>query len=445
MLGREKVLRILRAALTASSADQTEVVFIGQDTALTRFANSSIHQNVAEENGELRVRVIFGKKIGVASTRDLSRQGIEEVVGRATTAAKLQAENSDFQTLPGPLPVRKVDGFVARTADCTPEARAEVVKVICARAVEKGLTAAGALSTTAYEVGVANSLGVEVYHQGTEASANTVIMSEDSSGYAAVASSDVAMINGEAMAEEAIGRALQGHNPIAIEPGEYEVILEEYAVADMLETLAYLGFGAKSLQDGTSFLTGKIGQKVAGENITVWDDGLAADGLPMPFDFEGVPKQRVALIENGTAKGVVYDSLTAFKEGHQSTGHALPAPNPFGPAPLNLYLQPGSASKDEMVKSIKRGLWVTRFWYTVPVHPYYAVVTGMTRDGTFLIENGRVVGPVKNLRFTQSYLEALSNVDMVGQATKLVRSEYFTVKVPALKVRKFQFVSTTEF
>jgi predicted Zn-dependent protease len=206
--------------------------------------------------------------------------------------------------------------------------------------------------------------------------------------------------------------------------------------------------GALAMQEGRSFMCGRLGDKVAGDNITVWDDGYDLRGLALPFDAEGVPKQRVTLIENGVAKGVVYDSFTAGREeGQVSTGHSLPAPNNMGPIPINLFMAPGQASTRDMLASTERGIWVTRFHYTNPVDPVRAIFTGMTRDGTFLIENGQITRPLKNLRFTQGILEALSQADMLGAELKMIKSDYgnFSLCVPAAKINEFQFTGTTEF
>jgi predicted Zn-dependent protease len=191
-----------------------------------------------------------------------------------------------------------------------------------------------------------------------------------------------------------------------------------------------------------------LGERVTGDNITIWDDGHDPRGLVSPFDYEGVPKQRVPLIENGVAKNVVYDSFTAGREqGKASTGHSLPAPNTFGPIPSNLFLAPGQATKEEMLASTERGIWVTRFHYTNTLHPVKTILTGMTRDGTFLIENGQITRPLKNLRFTQSVLEAFSRAEMLGSELKLIKIRWGGVATcaPAAKIREFQFTGTTEF
>jgi PmbA protein len=191
-----------------------------------------------------------------------------------------------------------------------------------------------------------------------------------------------------------------------------------------------------------------MGTQIVDPRISVWDDGLSPAGIPWPFDFEGVPKKRVDLIQEGVARGVVYDSYRAGKEeGQTSTGHALPAPNGFGPMPLNVFFAGGDSTLAEMIGSTERGIYITRFHYTRPVEPRRVVITGMTRDGTFLIENGEVAYPVKNLRFTQSYLEALNHVESIGAQPRLLAAAWGRGRhsVPALKLAKFRFTGATEF
>lgn len=445
MLGEKRMREIAERVLSLSTAEQTEVLIMSVDSGLTRFANSYIHQNVAERNVGLRVRAVVGKKIGVASSNDLGQEALERVVESALTIAKLQPENPDFISLPGPAPVAEIEAFDEATAAFSPQDRAKAVGVICQLATENGLIASGAFTTGVYELAVANSLGIFAYYPTTAADINTVIMSDDSSGYAAATAWKVEEINTEAVGIEAVEKALQSRHPRELPPGRYPVILEEYAVADMMETLAYLGFGALAVQEGRSFMVDNFGKQIMSDAISIWDDGLDPAGLPMPFDFEGVPKQRVDLIKRGVAEAVVYDSYTAGKEGKASTGHGLPAPNTHGPLPGHLFMAPGGASKKEMLASMERGLWVTRFHYTVPVHPKLAIITGMTRDGTFLIEKGEIAYPIKNLRFTQSYVEALANVELVGRETKLQQSWFGGIRAPALKLAEFEFTGATEF
>ncbi len=447
MLGEPEIRRIAESVIKASRADQTEVQIFANNSALTRFANNYIHQNVEYTDVDVRVRAVIGQKIGIASTNEISPEALERVAAKAHELAGHQRENEDFRSLPRPAPIASADAFVESTARCGPETRAAVVGQICDASSRAGLTAAGAFRTSAQEITLANSLGVFGYHRETQADINTVIMSPTSSGYAARVSKDIADIDGEAIAQEAVDRAVRSLDPRAVEPGVYEVILEPYAVVDLLDFFSYLSFGALPFMEKRSFMAGRLGEKVMAENISIWDDGLAAEGIPMPFDYEGVPKQRVPLIENGVARGVVWDTYYAGKQGGdiRSTGHALPAGASIGPIPLNMFMAPGDATTDEMVRSVKRGLWVSRFWYTRTVHPLNVVTTGMTRDGTFLIEDGRVVGPVRNMRFTQSYVEALNAVGLVGRDPMLVLGDLGggVRSVPALKLDAWEFTGVT--
>ena len=448
MLGEQEMRRIAQEAIAASRADQTEVQVFWHASALTRFANNYIHQNVEQTDVDVRVRAVIGQKIGIASTNDLSAEGLRTVAAQAYEIAGHQRDNEHFRSLPRPAGYAGVDAWSDATARCGPEERASVVAQICDASVRAGLTAAGAFHTTAQEVALANSHGLFAHHAETQADINTVIMSDTSSGYAARVSKDVAAIDGDAVAQEAVDRALRGVNPRTVEPGDYEVILEPYAVCDLLDFFSYLSFGALPFMEKRSFLSGRIGERVMDEKISIWDDGLNADGLPMPFDYEGVPRQRVDFIEQGVARGVVWDTYLAGKQGggQQSTGHALPAGTTIGALPLHMFMAPGAATLEDMVRSVRRGLYVSRFWYTRTVHPLQVVTTGMTRDGTFLIEDGKIVAPVRDMRFTQGYVEALNHVDLVGREPMLVLGDIGggVRSVPAMKIAHWNFTGVKE-
>jgi len=446
LVGMSELKRIAQKVMAASEADQTEVVLWAEDSQLTRFANSSIHQNVAERNVEVRVRAVFGKRVGVATTNDLSDAALEGVAETACRIARLQPENPDFVSLPGPAPIPELEALDEATAGFTPNDRAQGVKTVCRLADEGDLQAFGAYSTAVVEVAVVNSLGVSAYFPTTTAKLTLVLMGEGTSGYAEEASWKVHELDVERLTREAVRRAQMARNPRDLPPGRYPVILEAYAVADILDILGYVGWGALALQEGRSFVAGRLGEQVAARSVSVWDDGLDLSGLPMPFDFEGVPKQRVELVTEGIAKGVVYDSYTAGREpGKRSTGHALPAPNTYGPLPMNLFMAPGEATLEEMIRATDRGVLVSRFHYTVPVHPQRTVTTGMTRDGTFWIEGGEIAYPVKNLRFTQSYIEVLARAEQIGRETKLVTGYFGGTRAPAVKAAEFNFTGATEF
>ncbi len=445
LLEEGNVRRLLDRVLASSHADQTEVLFWGTDSALTRFANNVIHQNVAERQSAVTVRSVIGKRIGVASTNDLSVSGLKRVVERAELIARYQVENREFVSLPGPAPARKANALLPNTLNFGPDRRAEVAGIICRRSGENRLVASGALQVNIMELAVANSLGVFAYHSQAVADINTVIMADSGSGYADYFALDASEINGEAIAREAIDKAVRSQEPVDLPPGEYPVILEPYAVNDILDFLGYLGLGATAVQEGRSFLGGHFGQPFVDPKVSLWDDGLGNGTVPMPFDFEGVPKKRVDFITKGVAKEVCYDSYTANKEGKQSTGHALPAPNTYGPMPMNTFLAPGAATKDQMLAGIDRGIWVTRFHYTRHLHPLTVTVTGMTRDGTFLIDRGEITRPIKNLRFTQSYVDALKEVEMIGRETRLEGGFLAYNCVPALRLPRWNFVSATTY
>jgi predicted Zn-dependent protease len=262
------------------------------------------------------------------------------------------------------------------------------------------------------------------------------------SGYGEQAGVDVSTIDAAEVGRWAAEKARATANPVSVEPGDWSVVLEEYAVVDLLSMLAYLGFSALAVQEERSFF--EPGKRIGSELVTIVDDASDPGAMPMAFDYEGVAKQRVVLVDRGVCGSVVYDQQTAARAGVASTGHGLPAPNPYGPFPLNMVMSAGSTPRDALVGEMERGLLVTRFHYTNPVHPKLAIVTGMTRDGTFLVEGGRIVGPVRNLRFTQSYLAALAGTVAVGRDRRTVKGDFGGVLVPAVRIDGWTFTGATE-
>ena len=439
LVDSEEIKRFTDGLLARSPADQTEVIVTEWDSALTRFANNGIHQNVAEHNLSVRVRVVKEGRTGVASLNQMSEPAAKDVLDRALAIAALQPP-SEVVPMPGPAAAPEVDAWSPATAEASPEQRADFVGSVCSQSQKSGLKAFGAYSTTASQLTIANSLGVHLHHRSTQATVNSVVMGDSGSGYADRSAIDVGELDPQELAAEVIEKARRNQNARPVEPGVYEVVLEEYAVAEMLEFLSFMGFGALAAQEERSFM--RLGERITGESVAIWDDGLDRTGLPAPFDFEGVPKQRVDLIKNGVATGLVYDQQTAAHAGRPSTGHGLPAPNTEGPYAVNLFMAPGSANKAELASGIERGIWITRFWYVRIVQPKASVITGMTREGTFLIENGVVTRPVKDLRFTESILKALDGLEKLSASTKLQASEYFgAVRVPALHLKAFTFTS----
>jgi PmbA protein len=444
----EEVDALLDEALRLSNAEQTEVLYFGQDDALTRFANSQIHQNVRQHDRSLQVRVISEQRVGVASTNRLDAGGLRDVVARATAIAERAQPNPKVAELPDPDDGRPDFelGHVLATAEASAELRATGAQEVIAAGLAEDLIVSGSFATGVLSVAVANSRGVRARHTGTRAQLVTVMMDNlagnAASGYAHAGSTDVTQIDAAAVGREAADKGARSRGATEIEPGEYEVVLEEYAVATVLEYLAFIGFSALALEEGRSFM--ELGKQVMGENVSIWDDGHDATGVPSPIDFEGVTRRRVELIREGVASAVVHDAATAHRAGTSSTGHALPAPNVWGPVPSNLFMAPGAASKDELLAGIQRGVWVTRFHYVNPVHPKKAILTGMTKDGTFLVEDGEIVRPVMNLRFTQSIPEAFGTIQALSADTKLLPGEYFgAYRVPAVRLGSFNFTGVT--
>ena len=423
-------------------ATEAEVLVVAEDSALTRFANSEIHQNVAETNVSVNLRFVAGRRIGVASSGRIDDEGLRRLASNAGAIARNVAELDDWGGLPEPTPIRDVPAaFAEATAGATPEFRAAAARAVIGAADAAGVVAYGSFATGSETIAVANSKGVRAVQQRTTSQLITVHMAADGgSGYAEQAAVDATTIDAEALGREAAAKARATAGAVSVDPGDYPVVLEEYAVVDLLDMLGYLGFSALAVQEGRSFV--EIGKRVGSELVSIHDDGADPLGLPMAFDYEGVAKQRVELVERGVARGVVYDAQTAAREHRSSTGHGLPAPNTEGPFAVNLFMQPGTAAKAELASDIKRGIWVTRFWYVRIVHPKASIITGMTREGTFLIENGRITRPVKDLRFTQSILEALQGTLALSRSTKLEIGEFIGAsRVPAVRLKAFTFTS----
>jgi predicted Zn-dependent protease len=431
--------------LASSQADQTEIVYRRRDESLTRFANNHIHQNVTETNHEILVRCVSGSRCGIAMSNATHPENLRNLSRVALDLAKQQPENPDFKGLPGPAPLASVTSFDPAVASCSPAERARGVGVICRKAADAGYTAAGSMTTAAMRLGVANSKGVFAECETTLVDASTVVMTATSSGWAQSSGWKLGSVVWEELAEEAVGKARMGENPIDGQPGEYMVILDPYATSDLMGMMAGDGMSAQACQEERSWLNGRLGKQVLSPMITIVDDGLDPAGIPIPFDFEGQPKQRITIVEAGICREPVHDSYTAGRQpGAVSTGHAMEqaASERIGPLPMNLFLKPGTSNVDEMIASTKNGLYITRFWYTRPVHPRDVVVTGMTRDGTYIVRNGEITGAVKSLRFTQSYVDALAGTMALGKTSKTLWAGG-TCNVPAIKLERFNFTSST--
>jgi predicted Zn-dependent protease len=446
MLEESRLRQLSDSALAQAKGYETELIFSVGEGALTRFGDSVITQNVVQGEAGVSIRLMKDGKMGKASTGNLTEKGIASCVASAKATLEFSAPDSELLPLISPQTYQSKESYNPRTLAFSPEERADGVTRAVNRFQKDDCVGAGIFSTGAGAIAIANSKGVWAYHQKTSSSFSVSAFSKDSSGWAQVTDRDAYALDLDGTAETAARKAIASRAPHTVEPGEWTVVLEPAAVADAMMYLAWEGFNGKLLVEGRSPFSGKAGQKVVGDNITIVDDAYHALTPGQPFDYEGMPRQRVSLIENGVFIGGVHDRATGKMAGVPSTGHALPQPDTGGPLPVNLVISAGKSTLEEMIGSTERGLLVTRFHYTNILDPMKLTITGMTRDGLFLIEKGRVVRGVKNMRFTESILAMLNNVELIS--SDLYKTDTFwggggTV-APAMKVNKFHFTSATE-
>jgi len=436
--------RIAERVLKLSDADETEVDIGSTTDALTRFANNTIHQNVAEHTLGISVRAVVDGRTARATTNKTDDESLRRAVEAAVSLARNEPEN------PGLLPMlrtqkyQKVARFFPATAAATPQDRARAVTRVCKMAEKRKQTAAGIFSSGVSQSLLANSKGLFAHYEQTHSEFSVTILEERSSGWAKSNSPDIRTLDPEVLAESASRKAAESREPREIPAGRYTTILPPSAVLDLVGFLFY-DFAGTAVLDKRSCFTGRMGKKLLGDNITLWDDVYHPLQTGPPYDGEGLPRQKVLLVDKGVPKNLVYSRATAKKMKARPTGHGFSLPNEYGEAPMNLVFAGGDKSLDEMVRTTERGILVTRLWYIREVDPYEKILTGMTRDGTFLIENGRVAGGIRNFRFNQSIIEMLSNVDMLGPAVRAAGEESFEMVVPAMKVRDFHFSEVTKF
>jgi predicted Zn-dependent protease len=469
MLTQDQAASIFDRIKKLSSADEIEVHFSGGRFALTRFANNTIHQNVEDENHVVSVRTVFGKRTARATTNKFDDDGLRRVVESSESLAKVQHPDPDLLPIPDQLEadacksVRAVtDGSATpsrhfdQTAAITPQLRAEGVSKIVGVAQKHKLTTAGIFSSSEFVEGIFNSRGLSRWHTQTSAEVSITMIGADSSGWQKSNSPDIANLNPLQLAEIAAQKASDAAHPQEIPAGKFTVILEPSAVLDIVGFM-FWDYSGMAILDQRSFLTGRIGTKLFGDNITIWDDVSHPLQSGSPFDGEGMSRMRLPLVEDGIVKRVVYARATAERMRHseqkdkvgpvEATGHGFPLPNEVGEMPLNIVFAPSANPQtlDQMIASTEHGILVTRLWYIREVDPYEKIVTGMTRDGTFLIENGRVQHGVRNFRFNESLISMLSNVEAMSVPIRVSGEESFDMVVPAMKIRDFNFTEVTKF
>jgi len=467
MLTKEHAGDIFDRIKRLTTADEAEIFVSGGRFALTRFANNTIHQNVAEENHVVSVRTVFGGRTARASTNKFDDESLRQVVKASESLAKVQHPDPDLLPMPdvraagapgeAPIPAPTVPHrHFERTAAITPEIRAETVKRIVGVAEHHKLDTAGVFSSGDSVEGVFNSRGLSIWHKQTSAEVSITMLAGDSSGWQKANSPDVGNLDPLKLAEIAAKKAVDSAHPREIAAGKYTVILEPAAVLDIVGFM-FWDFSGMAILDQRSFLTGRIGTKLFGENITIRDDVAHPLQAGSPFDGEGVRRQQVALVESGVVKRVVYARATAERMKHSeykdnvgtiaATGHGFLLPNEMGEMPQNIVFAPvgNPQTIDEIIASTERGILVTRLWYIREVEPFEKMLTGMTRDGTFLVENGRLEGGIRNFRINESLIHMLSNVEAMSTPVRSSGEESFDMVVPAMKIRGFNFTEVTKF
>jgi PmbA protein len=445
-MGSDRLLEVAEVALGTGGADDVEALVYRQAGGLTRFASSRIHQSAWREDLWVRVRVVVdGNRVGTATVHAADADAVRRTARRAAGVAATMPPDPGYPGMPGPAPYPEAGRHDQATADADPATRAGLVAGVIRR-LPAGVTAAGACETRELEIALANTRGVRAAGATTAASFSILADAGSGTGWAEGTEPALADLDVAALGERAARKAVDSLDPRELPPGAYPVVLEPNAASVMVQWLGWLGFGAKAYDEGRSFLVGRLGQRVCSPLVTIVDDATAADTIGVGFDFEGVPKRRVTLIDEGVAASLVYDFRAATGHGVEPTGHGLPAPSAEGALPMHLAMLPGQTPQAELVAGLERGLLVTRFHYTNLVNLMDTTITGMTRDGTFWVEDGKVVGAVRNLRFTQSILDALSSVRAVGAETELAAEDgYGAARAPALAIDRFSFSSATTF
>jgi PmbA protein len=436
----EAILRLGRLA----GADETEVQVDETIEALTRFANNAIHQNVAEHGFTVSIRTVVEGRTARATTNRLDEDSLRSAVESSLQLAYGQPKVRGRLAMPGQQRYRKVNRFARATAEILPDERARAVKQACDLAIRNGQVAAGIFSSGQSQLALGNSRGLFAAHRQTGAEFSITMQDDAATSWAKGNAGNVRHLDPQALATRASKKAGMAKDAQELPPGKYTVILEPAAVLDLVGFLFY-DFAATALEDQRSCLTKRMGKQLFGKNISIVDDVYHPLQLGAPFDGEGIPRQRVSLVDGGVPRYLVYSRGSAKKARKRPTGHGLALPNEYGEAPMNLVFGGGDSSVEEMIAGTDRGLLVTRVWYIREVDPYEKVMTGMTRDGLFLVEKGKVVSAVRNFRFNQSLIELLQNVEAMSPALRATAEEAFEMVVPAMKVSSFHLAEPTKF
>lgn len=440
---REQAQALAEKVFRVSTAEEARINIQSGAEGNTRFAVNQVSTAGDIRNASLVVTSAFGKRTASATTNRFDDESIRQVVETSERLARLVPEDPEYLGELGMQEYQDVNPYFESTALLNPEVRAAAVGEVTRRARERNLVSTGFLSYQAGSQAVATKRGLFAYATGSLANFTTTVRTPDGtgSGWAGGGAHDWRRINPAELAERAIRKAELSRNPKAVEPGEWTVILEPTAVANML-TLMVFAMGARQADEGRSFFAkqgggNRVGEKFLDSRVTIHSDPADQSIYTAPFNGEGLPNRRTVWVENGVLKNLIYDRFWAQKNNLNPSGF-----------PSGFAMSGGTASVDDMIASTERGLLVTRFWYIRPVDPRTILYTGLTRDGTFLVENGRITGAVKNLRWNESPVFALNNIEMMGTPMRVSASESgdvgFAVVVPPLKVRDFTFTSLSD-
>jgi len=436
----ETVLRLAKSTV----ASETEVHIDEVADSLTRFANNGIHQNVFEHCVTVSVRTVTDGRTARATTNRLDEDSLRGTIEASLSLAHSEPRDPRLLPVPGKQRYRSVDRFVKATAALTPEERARAVRLACDLASKKGQVAAGIFSSGQSQTTVGNSRGLFATYCETHSQFSITMQEDPAASWAKADSADVREIHPQKLAERASKKAHLAVKTSELAAGRYTVILEPAAVLDLVGFLFY-DFAATAVEDKRSCLNNRLGKQLFGQNISISDDVVHALQKGAPFDGEGMPRQKVLLVDRGVPKNLVYSRASAKIAGKKPTGHGFALPNEYGEAPMNLVFSGGDSSVEKMVAATDRGLVVTRLWYIREVDPYEKVMTGMTRDGLFLVENRKLTRAVRNFRFNQSLIEMLNQVELMSPAVRATGEESFEMVVPAMKIRNFHFSEVTKF
>lgn len=436
----QNVIRLGRTAV----AEETEVHVDETLDALTRFANNGIHQNVAEHGMTVSVRTVLDGKTARVSTNKFDEDSLRAAVESALSLASSQPKVTGLLPLPGKQRYGRVNRFVKATAELSAADRARAVRKACDLAVKGGQVAAGIFVSGQMQSVLGNSRGLFAWYRQTRSEFSITMQQDAATSWAKANAADVRNLDPLALAQKASKKAKLATSAVEVAPGKYTVILEPAAVLDLVGFLFY-DFAATAVEDKRSCLNDRMGKPLFGKNISICDDAYHAGQLGAPFDGEGMPRQRVILVDKGVPRNLVYSRASAKRAKKKPTGHGFALPNEYGEAPMNLVFSGGKSSLEEMIASTEDGFLVTRLWYIREVDPYEKVMTGMTRDGLFRVEKGKVTTAARNFRFNQSVLEMLRNVELMSPAVRSTGEEAFEMVVPAMKVNGFHFTEVTKF